>query len=648
MERMRAGRGRGALGALALVVALVGAVGPARAQIPAESETPPRIRSIVFTGAEQVSPGKLRHAMRLHAKAWWRPFQRNYFYGTDQLEPDLERVLAVYRGEGLNMARIEEATVRYLSREWVDLEIRVREGRRAYVHSVAISGAPEGVRVKALGDFATRPREPLRETTLQADERRLQVLCEEEGYALAEVTRETRFVADSVDVILWVDRGPLVRVGEIEVAGLTRTRPQVVLRELRLERGDLFRRSRAATSQERLLDLGLFRTVRIVPTFSDSTVARREAPELSVALKVNLAEKPAGWYGLGFGYSSADQVRLLGEWGYRNLMGRARALQANGLIAYSLQRVAGSRRRGPKEEQLELIYTEPWIFSPLWGQVRTYARHNREATFEEDLYGLVLGARRDLTRTDRLLASIENKWVSTTDTTAARGWYQTRFVSLSYASDRRDFALDPHRGSFAQLRAEYAGGFLGGAASFARGVVNASAYVPLATRLTWAYRVRAGVTRPIGRGVAGEGEERELLRVPFDERFRAGGGTTVRGYGEGTLGPYTADGQVLGGLMLTVVNFELRFPIYWQFTGAVFLDAGNVWEDYRHMTAGRWVKGLTGHTYSELDVAYGTGVGLRWMTPVGPLRLDYGWKLGHERRAGTAPGEWHFSLGQAF
>jgi outer membrane protein insertion porin family len=586
--------------------------------------------------------------MRLHAKAWWRPFQRNYFYGTDQLEPDLERVLAVYRGEGLNMARIEEATVRYLSRQWVDLEIRVREGRRAYVRGLAINGAPESVRAKALASFVTRVHEPLRETTLQADERHLQSLCEDEGYALAEVTREVRLRADSVEVILWVDRGPLVRVGAIEVVGLTRTQPQVVLREMRLERGDLFRRSRAATSQERLLDLGLFRTVRIVPTFSDSTAARRDAPEVSVALQVSLAEKPAGWYGFGFGYSSADQVRLLGEWGYRNLMGRARALQANGLIAYSLNRVAGSRRRGPKEEQLELIYTEPWIFSPLWGQVRTYARHNREATFSEDLYGLVLGARRDLTRTDRLLASIENKWVSTTDTTAARGWYLTRFVSLAYASDRRDFALDPHRGSFAQVRAEYAGGFLGGAATFARAIVNASAYVPLATRLTWAYRVRAGITRPIGRGVAGESEERELLRVPFDERFRAGGGTTVRGYGEGTLGPYSADGQALGGLMLAVANLELRFPIYWQFAGAVFLDAGNVWEDYRQVNGSRWVKGLTGHVYSELDVAYGTGLGLRWMTPVGPLRLDYGWKLGRERRAGTAPGEWHFSLGQAF
>jgi outer membrane protein assembly complex protein YaeT len=609
--------------------------------------SPPRIGRIEFQGATAISAGKLRDQMLLKQKSWWKPFQKNYFLGADQLERDLERVLALYRDEGYLLARAVGVTVTQPSPERVDLTIALDEGIRAYVRDLTVAGAPGSVVERAEERLAEREGEPLREALLTGDELFLQTLCEEEGYALASVTREVRFIADSVDVILWVEAGPRVRVGEIEIAGLTRTKSTVVRREIRLAPGDYYRRSRALTSQERLFDLGLFRTVRIVPVPADSLGPRLDQPEITMDLRVTLAEKAPGWYGFGLGLSSADQLRLIGEWGYRNLMGRARALQATGVLSYALTAEEGVRRAGANERQIELVYTEPWVIGPLWGQLRTYAHFNREATFEEEILGLVLGARRDLNRFDRLFGSIENKWVSTTDTTVAQADYQTRFLSLSFSADRRDFALDPHRGSYFLSRGEFAGGFLGGAASFGRGVANASLYFPLAPRATWALRVRGGAIHPIGSGVAGEGEESDLLRVPFEERFRAGGGTTVRGYAEGSLGPYSGDGQALGGLALALFNAELRFPLIWEFAGAFFLDAGNVWEDFSSMTASNWLNAWKGAAYSPHDVAYGFGGGLRFHTPVGPLRLDYGIKVGRGR-PGTGQSEWHFSLGQAF
>jgi len=643
--RARASAGAACRASALMLLALVAAAPAPRAQESGEPE-PPRIHQILFPGAEHLSARTLRGAMRLKAKSWWQPFRHNYYYGPDHLERDLDRVLLQYREAGYPFARFDEARVRYVSPGWVDLEITVREGPGIRIQRVHMLGARGDLERRLVDGVDVRPGEPAREIALQAQEEKLRQICGEGGHPLAEVTREMRFRGDSAEVRFWIEPGPVARMGAVHVVGTERTDRDVVSREARARAGETLRRSRILAYQARLFDLGLFRSVRITPAFCDT--CPHPAGEMNVDLLVSVAEKSPGWYGFGLGFSSADQVRLVGEWGYRNLMGRARALQANAVIAYPVGRALEDVGAGVKERQLELTYSEPWLLgTPLRGQVSGYVRYNREVTLEEDIVGLALRTRRDIGRWSGLIGSIENKWVQTTDTTVARSHYQTRFFSLALSEDRRDFPLDPHTGQVNLLQAEYAGGFLGGAASFMRWTGSHAAYVPLGRAVTAAYRVRLGYTHPVGKGVAEAPSARTLLRVPFDERFRAGGGTTVRGHAEKSLGPYEG-GQSLGGLALIVANAELRFPILWQFAGAVFLDAGNVWEDYRQITAVRWSHGLRRDAFSELDVNYSVGVGLRLRTPVGPVRLDYGSSLNRALRPGTSRTEWHFSLGQAF
>lgn len=641
----RASAGARGRAAALVVLALVAGAPTGFAQEAGEPE-PPRIHQILFPGAEHLSARTLRRVMRLKAKTWWQPLRHNYYYGPDHLEVDLGRVLLQYREAGYPFARFEEARVRYLSPEWVDLEIAVREGPGIRVQRVSVLGASGDLERRLVAGIDIRPGQPAREIALQAQEEDLRQICAEAGFPLAEVIREMCFRADSADVRFWIAQGPSARVGEVLVVGTERTDPDVVRREARVKAGDLLRRSRILAYQARLFDLGLFRSVRITPAFCDT--CPRQAGEVKVDLVVDVTEKAPGWYGFGLGYSSADQVRLVAEWGHRNLMGRGRALQATAVVAYPVGSALADVGAGVKERQLELTYSEPWLFgTPLRGQLSGYVRYNREATLEEDIVGVALRTRRDIGRWSAVVGSIENKWIQTTDTTVARSHYQTRFFSLALSEDRRDFPLDPSTGRLNLLLAEYAGGFLGGSASFMRWTGSHAAYHPLVHGITAGYRVRAGYIHPVGEGVAVTPSGRTLLRVPFDERFRAGGGTTVRGHAEKSLGPYEG-GQSLGGLALLVANAEVRFPIVWQFSGAVFLDAGNVWEDYRQITATRWSRGLHSHEFSELDVNYSIGAGLRLRTPVGPVRLDYGSNLNRALRPGSSRAEWHFSLGQAF
>jgi outer membrane protein assembly factor BamA len=176
-------------------------------------------------------------------------------------------------------------------------------------------------------------------------------------------------------------------------------------------------------------------------------------------------------------------------------------------------------------------------------------------------------------------------------------------------------------------------------------------YRTVPSGLTFAARVRAGWIHPFGV----QSGERPLDRVPREARFRAGGATTVRGYPEDSLGPQEIadagqrDPITDRGLVTIITNLEMRMPLAWRMSFAVFLDGGNVWEEAKALSISNF---WPSEEPTIEDYRYSVGGGFRLGTPVGPLRIDYGYGLVRgepERKVErTGGGEWHFSLGQAF
>ncbi len=608
-----------------------------------DAGAPPRVRSVTLAGIEQANRGRVQGAMRLHGRSWWHPLRKNYFYGIDHLEFDLQRILDHLRGEGFLLARIVDATVDYPARDWVDLTIRVQEGPRFHVRGAGVEGVSGPMLASLAGHTKVRAGDPVRAAILQTDVVRLAEVCADRGFALARVRRELRLSADSADVVYGVELGPLVRVGEITASGQARTAPDVILREVAVREGDLLRLARVERSQDRLFDLGVFRSVQLVPRYDGAHPESTGATEVTADLNVEVQEKPPGWFGAGFGYSSGDKLRLSAEWGYRNLGGRARRVEAAGEISYSLLEDPGQRFTRPKEWRIEVSYNGPWMLgTPTRWQLRPYVRQKRwfdqAATNQEDVVGIALRGRWDLSRYRWLMGTIENKW-TTQDSS-----FVTRFLSLEVAEDRRDFILDPGSGHLFQAGAEHAGGILGGQADFTRWTLGLTGYAPLSGGLVWARRLRAGYIHPYRLSRS----QSALASVPLGERFFAGGGSSVRGYEDESLGP-RRDGQSEGGLVQLLLNTELRFPLVWRIGGVAFVDAGNVWADYKEVTWSRFIDSWTESRFSALDVAYGVGAGLRLGTPVGPLRLDYAVKVGRGYRSVAGQdAEWHLNLGQAF
>jgi outer membrane protein assembly factor BamA len=216
---------------------------------------------------------------------------------------------------------------------------------------------------------------------------------------------------------------------------------------------------------------------------------------------------------------------------------------------------------------------------------------------------------------------------------------RSNILGGSVSRDTRDFILNPTVGSYRVVSSQVAGGVLGGDNDFYTVESSYQHYFGVRGRSVFAWRVRAGYADSYGRSP----------EVPVENRYFLGGANSVRGYKESSLGPLDGDSPA-GGDFLLLANVELRFPMpliaKWNFFGAVFLDSGNVWADISDVSSSDFnLTSSIGET-QVTDYRYGTGLGLRYNTPIGPIRLDWGYPLKPD--GDNSGGRLYLSLGQIF
>lgn len=489
------------------------------------------------------------------------------------------------------------------------------------------------------------------------------------GYAAANITIEPRLSEDGtrVDLHFRISEGPQTIVDHIIIVGNHRTSPQVIQRELLLRPGEPLGLEDRIESQRRLGALGLFRRVRVQPlTHGD---ANRQD------VLVTVEEAPATTIGYGGGLEGTRLLRrsaTTGEAeerfdfaprgffdiGRRNLGGKNRSINLYtrfGLRPDDDESGTGSRF-GFIDYRIVSTYRQPAFFrasdmtvtGALEQGVRTSFNFARKGVIAELNHrlkpGVRVGGRYSLSSTKTF-----NKGLSVEDPTSIDRLFPQVRLSLfsgAIARDTRDDLVDPARGTFLSGEGSVAGRSIGGQVGFMKSYVQGFWFhrLPGERRTILATRLALGVADGFKRTVEttdaeGHPVESVVEDLPASERFFAGGDTTIRGFALDTVGqPGTISptGFPKGGNAVIIMNAELRVPVWGDLGGVVFVDGGNVFERVTHFDIG--------------DLRGSVGFGVRYKSPIGPVRVDLGFKMDRRELGGRLEPRRaiHFSIGQAF
>ena len=546
--------------------------------------------------------------------------------GGDELVQVVERT---YQTEGW-LAADAELRNPVFSGDRATLTLAIEEGRLFHVSAIDV----EGRRLRSADDvrraLGVRSGDVYRAGV--AEDARASLLAEYRagGFANARVRVATSvdLAAAAVTLTVSVDEGRRHVLDTVAVNGADGTNAALISRALQLVPGEPVNPLAWNQARKRLYDTGVFRSVDItaVPTDGETPGADGDQP---VRAQVVLEERPR--YRLRYGVQLINEKKPAGEASGRGDLGAVADLTRHNLFGRGI--LVGSAARYDTVQQAARGFV---VLPSLFGRAVTsnlFVSRLHE-TFGPDGARAItdrsrLTLEQQFTPRDRLTVSYSYNFernrtfdadLDLTDPFAFDLTIDIARLSSSAVVERRDDQFDATRGWFHASTLEWGVAQLGSDLRFLKYVGQHTYYRPVGAGLVLASAARVGLGRGFGQ---------ELIP---SERFFAGGGTTVRGYAQDTLGPTDFFGDSRGGQGSIVLNQEVRFPVWGPLQGVGFLDVGNVFGTVRDI--------------SWRDLKAGTGLGLRTETPIGLFRIDYGFPL---TREDTDPvGRWFFSIGQAF
>ncbi|SFM90980.1 outer membrane protein assembly factor BamA [Thermodesulforhabdus norvegica] len=572
------------------------------------------IKKITFEGNKSFTERKLRSVMQTKEKSilfFWD--RERGVLKNDVLDTDVDRLTAFYHDHGFMDARV--GTPRIEKREdGFYIEIPIEEGQRYKVKSFEITGDEVEDLEKLKDEWHIKEGDYFSRDRLRKDVEMLTRHCMDLGYAHVEVRPKVTKKRDNVEAFinLVVSKGPKVKIGRIEISGNTKTRDKVIRRQFQIAEGDTFSATKIQNSETKLKRLDYFEEIQIEPRETDS-------PEV-MDLHVKVKEKLTGSISAGGGYSSDEGLFVGGEILQRNLMGRGQYLALRAHLGQDTQRYS-------------LGFLEPSLFDSYYFLgVDAYNWVREYSDFTKDAQGFRIRSGRSFGNWSSFSVeyTFENAEIEDVDEDAAsiikeqQGRQIKSSVAFGVERDSTDHPFLPTKGSINRVSVEFASSYLGSDSSFAKYEVASGWYIPLFWKLTGFVKGEVGWINKIG-------DE----PIPLFDRFFLGGINSVRSYEWGELGPRDPEtGDRIGGTKYGLFNAEVIFPIFEEINlkGVIFFDAGNAFDE--------------DETFDVSKFKMGIGGGVRWMSPFGPLRIE--WAFNPDPDEGDSRSTWQFSMGAFF
>ncbi len=591
------------------------------------------------------------------------------------LAEDRERIRVRYVRGGFESAKVSSSVELDEKERVARVRFTVEEGPRTYVRDVlgteGLAGLGVVVGAGAMG-------EPLDIVALREARARLESELRRKGYFDARVKVDIKRQPDASDVaaqVLWdVAPGPQHRISDILIQGNSDTRYVVITRDLPFSAGAIVDVEQLGNAQQRIYDAGVFRNVSIAPIDledesentavaaddddddGDSTeeVAALPTPgtgERRLAVKV--VPRAPGRIAYGAGYDTRQGLTGFGEISFANVNRRAQRLRLRGQVGFD----PGDSKE-PTQYLLTSEFVEPRLFDgPLTYQLNLLGERNTRAVdqYNVERGSVATGLSRRIFDKYHVGADLQVEFARVFDVLPVpfreRDEQQAWTTSLSpfVVYDGRDSVFDPRSGLFESLRVRYAVPGVSDVDLFE--VVGQHTHlIPLWRKWGFVYSVRVGWVRSL------DGDP----IVPIRNRYFVGGGESVRGFAVNSLGPYDGDGSEVGGDLAIVTKAEVRIPLIWELGLVVFVDGGANYLTRCDADCRAGDPADPETRIRDADVALdnfrtAAGLGLRYVTPIGPISVDYGIKLDRRTRTladGSRPqesfGEFSISIGARF
>lgn len=571
------------------------------------------IEDIRFSGNRGLSSKVLHRQMTSRERGAFHWATGSGQYREEEWNDDLNAIVGLYQKSGYAQAKILGVDDILDDHGGIVKTIRIEEGPRYRLREIALRGNDHFLRGELLALLRNREGAYIDYAGVEADQEAMAAHYRDAGYLDVRIEMKVLFEEGKDSSLLQFEilEGPRYRLGNIVVRGTLLTQTPAILRENPIAAGGTAGEKDLLRFQQAVYATGLYRSVR---------VQRVKRPEEGVLdLVVEVEEALFFEVEFGGGYGSDTGLRGLLGMSERNLDGLGRRLSGQAVVSEKEQRIFGDLR-------------EPWIFGNRWkwegGLTGMYQKAER-VSFSLRKESIVASITRKLLERSTVSLQYELSREQVFDVAPGailsredQGYATVGAVRVLGVLDFRDDPFNPKKGTLFSGSAELATLPLGSEVDYYKLSGQTSFYFTVFRRSTIVASGRAGVAHPYG----------STSEVPIQKRFFLGGRTTVRGFEEEELGAKSPDGTPTGGDMMLNLNVEMRFPLRYRFFGALFTDAGSVWF-YRDPVNG-------------FDLRETAGLGLRYVTPVGPIALDYAWKL--DRRDGESAAEWHFTIGAVF
>ena len=607
---------------------------------------PVTVRRITFIGNHHISDEELR-ALMITGQGGFFAFGSGGPFRQDAFERDILMITAAYYDRGF--LSVQVATPRVMltpDRTGIEVSITIDEGPQYRIRSLRIfERDEEGREVEPIGGrrhlrmmVRAKSGDVFNRAELSKDLQDVRTMYRDEGFANVEADPQTSLdpEAQEVDIVVPIRRGPPVRFERIEISGNTKTRDKVIRRELQIAEGELFSETKLETSRRLVTALGYFERV-------DVSTEQGSAPD-RINVNIEVVERPTGTFQVGAGFSSIESFIATAQVQQANLFGNGQslALQAQ---------VSGLR------QLVDIRFFEPYFFdsdfsfsTELFDRLLIYNDFSQSSMGGAVTFGYPLTTPPYLRASLTYTGSLDEVSTTTTSTLLGTSSAVSVFQRLPLSNlfqdgvtsslrpaltyDTRDNRLFPTSGVFLQGSVELASPYLASDNEFLRYRATGRFYYPLGAGFVAKLNTEAGVvTSPRDEG------------VPIFARFFLGGILDVRGFRYRTIGPrlplnQTLDpnsapirnGANLGGNLMYFQNLELEFPIVESvgIRGVFFTDAGNAWnlEELYCNAAHATSFGVTSPCYDGLatltKLRTSWGFGIRWFSPLGPLRFEWG------------------------